>query len=282
MHFEYLAPRKGEVTTVAGDGTEGSDDGPAAEASFSYPAGIALHYHATDGERVNLSEGKRDCRPSLSPFGKSNPYSVTKDRRAASYQSGVLQEARFSSKQLGSRLFFLSPPSRLTLSPDFTSQRKKNNKNFQWVRRAFLQLLPCACLLRPSALRRRHEQPPREKNFGRRGPGCGHGYLPRRKVLLLNFPVHSLPCTVFKVESTLMKIVNGRARLQLDGGRGGVREGCLATACQQWGQRIDGGSDNFFDTARSSGRCCSIIWVVRNSATPLRDTNSPCNKKNLR
>ncbi|CAM9450628.1 unnamed protein product [Ascophyllum nodosum] len=40
---------EGEVTTVAGDGREDSDDGVAAEASFSFPGGIALHYDATGG-----------------------------------------------------------------------------------------------------------------------------------------------------------------------------------------------------------------------------------------
>ena len=40
------------MTTVAGDGREDSDDGVAAEASFSFPGGIALHYDATGGERA--------------------------------------------------------------------------------------------------------------------------------------------------------------------------------------------------------------------------------------
>lgn len=42
--------RQGDVTTVAGDGEEGSDDGDAAEASFSYPGGIALYYDDSESE----------------------------------------------------------------------------------------------------------------------------------------------------------------------------------------------------------------------------------------
>ncbi|CAM9983282.1 unnamed protein product [Ectocarpus sp. 6 AP-2014] len=40
---------EGVVTTVAGDGEEGSDDGDAMEASFSFPGGIALYYDSSEG-----------------------------------------------------------------------------------------------------------------------------------------------------------------------------------------------------------------------------------------
>lgn len=35
---------------MAGDGEEGSDDGDAMEASFSFPGGIALYYDASEGK----------------------------------------------------------------------------------------------------------------------------------------------------------------------------------------------------------------------------------------
>lgn len=37
------------MTTVAGDGEEGSDDGVATEASFSFPGGISLYYDSSEG-----------------------------------------------------------------------------------------------------------------------------------------------------------------------------------------------------------------------------------------
>eukprot|EP00903_Cladosiphon_okamuranus_P018631 g17149.t3 len=40
---------EGVVTTVAGDGQEGFDDGEAMEASFSFPGGIALYYDSSEG-----------------------------------------------------------------------------------------------------------------------------------------------------------------------------------------------------------------------------------------
>lgn len=40
---------QGVVTTVAGDGQEGSDDGDAMEASFSFPGGIALYNDSSEG-----------------------------------------------------------------------------------------------------------------------------------------------------------------------------------------------------------------------------------------
>lgn len=35
---------------MAGDGQEGSDDGDAMEASFSFPGGIALYYDSSEGQ----------------------------------------------------------------------------------------------------------------------------------------------------------------------------------------------------------------------------------------
>lgn len=35
---------------MAGDGQEGSDEGDAMEASFSFPGGIALYYDSSEGE----------------------------------------------------------------------------------------------------------------------------------------------------------------------------------------------------------------------------------------
>lgn len=47
------------MTTVAGDGEEGSDDGDAMEASFSFPGGIALYYDSSEGllEERLVTEG---------------------------------------------------------------------------------------------------------------------------------------------------------------------------------------------------------------------------------
>ncbi|CAN0004921.1 unnamed protein product, partial [Ectocarpus fasciculatus] len=45
---------RGAVTTVAGDGEEGSDDGDAMEASFSFPGGIALYYDSSEETPVSI------------------------------------------------------------------------------------------------------------------------------------------------------------------------------------------------------------------------------------
>ncbi|CAM9756937.1 unnamed protein product [Scytosiphon promiscuus] len=47
---------EGVVTTVAGDGEEGFDDGDALEASFSYPGGIALYYDSSGGLVVYVAD----------------------------------------------------------------------------------------------------------------------------------------------------------------------------------------------------------------------------------
>ena len=47
------------MTTVAGSGEEGYEDGDATAASFSFPGGIALFYDSSGGERQRLN----DCDP---------------------------------------------------------------------------------------------------------------------------------------------------------------------------------------------------------------------------
>lgn len=46
---------QGVVTTVAGDGQEGFDDGDAMGASFSFPGGIALYYDSSEGQMGSRS-----------------------------------------------------------------------------------------------------------------------------------------------------------------------------------------------------------------------------------
>jgi len=55
--FHLLVDLQGIVTTVAGDGLEGSDDGDALEASFSFPGGIALFYDASEGRVGGAGKG---------------------------------------------------------------------------------------------------------------------------------------------------------------------------------------------------------------------------------
>lgn len=52
---------QGNVTTVAGTGEDGFDDGIATEASFSYPAGIALYYDDTEGASLFSAVPKQRC-----------------------------------------------------------------------------------------------------------------------------------------------------------------------------------------------------------------------------
>lgn len=86
--------RQGDVTTVAGDGEEGSDDGDATEASFSYPGGIALYYDDSESEGGWCSRKTTFCISERRRADEKERHERTRELQCSRHETENLKQRR--------------------------------------------------------------------------------------------------------------------------------------------------------------------------------------------